>query len=233
MIRRAQSIGLINFGNQLSISMGTNRRKRDEIERIKMALNNWTWTGGSNLFLSLSSDFQKRDPTSAVQIDVESDITNKTALNDAFECFVNGPFRRWWTVSPRIDGGHHQVSKANKHTAVSLSKSRDPLTVKLEIATEFDSSDFDDAFTLWVIASVNVCCAKWSNKKQANQRKSKLFLSFARKSTNELEQQTSILIRRENEKSFLYYELYFFPSFKMKTRVNFKKREWKMKIHLE
>ena len=114
-----------------------------------------------------------------------------------------------------------------------MSKSRDPLTVKLEIATEFDSSDFDDAFTLWVIASVNVCCAKWSNKKQANQRKSKLFLSFARKSTNELEQQTSLLIRRENEKSFLYYELYFFPSFKMKTRVNFKKKRMEMKIHLE
>ena len=130
--------------------------------------------------------------------------------------------RRWASPSPK-----------GKHTAVSLSKSRDPLTVKLEIATEFDSSDFDDAFTLWVIASVNVCCAKWSNKKQANQRKSKLFLSFARKSTNELEQQTSLLIRRENERSFLYYELYFFPSFKMKTRVNFKKKRMEMKIHLE
>ena len=110
--------------------------------------------------------------------------------------------RRWASPSPK-----------GKHTAVSLSKSRDPLTVKLEIATEFDSSDFDDAFTLWVIASVNVCCAKWSNKKQANQRKSKLFLSFARKSTNELEQQTSLLIRRENEKKLFILWAVFIPVF--------------------
>jgi hypothetical protein len=59
MIRRAQSIGLINFGNQLSISMGTNRRKRDEIERIKMALNIGHEPVGATYFFRFQVTFKK------------------------------------------------------------------------------------------------------------------------------------------------------------------------------